>query len=284
MFYTLMMTHSKPFKRYLLDNEQIFARHSVLTLEAWANDLGSSEYRRAARERARYYSRTGRLLKITRGIYAVVPSGARPDRFVPDPYLVAAVLRNDAILSHHAALDLLGVAHSLFTRFTYYTADPRRTLRFLEMSWHALKQPAPLARAKKTDLGVMTLDRQGVIIRATGPERTLVDGFADPRWVGGLEEHVESAAAMRDLDLDLLAQYLEAFDQRILYAAVGWFLEKFPEVAGKEETFLQKLEKHLPRQPLYLDRRRQAGRFEARWNLMVPAHLSLKSGFEGATE
>jgi len=279
-----MATNSKSHKKYRMDNEQIFARHPVLTLEAWADDLGSSEYRRAARERAHYFSRTGRLLKLTRGIYAVVPPGMRPDRFVPDPYLVTAALRPDAILSHHAALDLLGVAHSLFTRFTYYTADPRRTLRLLEMSWHALRHPAPLARAKEIDLGVLTLDRQGVIIRATGPERTLVDGFADLRWVGGLEEHVESAAAIRDLDLDLLAQYLEVLDQRLLYAAVGWFLEKFPEVAGKEETFFQRLEKHLPRQPLYLDRRRQGGRFEARWNLMVPAHLSHKSGFEGATE
>ena len=279
-----MATHSKQFRRYLLDNQQIFARHPILTLGAWADDLGSSAFTRVARERARYYRKTGRLLKLTRGIYAVVPPGTQPEMFVPDPYLVTAALRSDAILSHHAALDLLGVAHSLFTSFTYCTVDPRRTLRLSEMSWHALRHPAQLVRAKTTDFGVLTLDRQGVMIRATGPERTLVDGFADLRWVGGLEEHIESAAAMRDLDLDRLERYLDLLDQRLLYAAAGWFLEKFPEVAGKEETFFQKLEMHLPRQPLYLDRRRQAGRFEARWNLMVPAHLSLKSGFEGATE
>jgi predicted transcriptional regulator of viral defense system len=208
----------------------------------------------------------------------------KPESFIPDLYLVAAVLRSDAILSHHTALDLLGLAHSVFTRFTYYTAEPRRTLRLSEMSWHALRHPAPLARVKKNDFGILTLDRQGVMIKATGMERTLVDGFADLRWVGGLEEHVQSAAAMRDLDLDRLAQYLDLLDQRILYAAVGWFLEKYPEVAGKDETFLQKLENHVPRQPLYLNRRRPGGRFEARWNLMVPAHLSLKAGFEGVAE
>jgi hypothetical protein len=152
------------------------------------------------------------------------------------------------------------------------------------MSWHALRHPAPLARAKKTDFGTVTLDRQGVMITITGPERTLVDGFADPRWVGGLEEHVQSAAAMRDLDLDKLKEYLGILKRRILYAAVGWFLEKCPDVARADGRFLQSLERHVPRQPQYLDRRRAGGRLEARWNLVVPAHFSLNAGFEGVAE
>jgi predicted transcriptional regulator of viral defense system len=237
-----------------------------------------------ARERGRYYARTGKLLRLARGLYAVAPPGMQPSKLVPDPYLVAAALRPDAILSHHAALELLGIAHSAFTRFTYYTSESRRTLRILEMSWHSLKHPAALVRSGKIDSGVITLDRQGVRINVTCPERTLVDGFADPRWVGGIEEHVESAAAMRDLDLDLLAQYLKLQDKRILYAAIGWFLEKYPETAVKDERFLQSLEKHIPGKPVYLDRSRPSGRLESRWNIVVPAHLMLRSGFEGATE
>ena len=46
---------------------------------------------------------------------------------------------------------------------------------------------------------------ESYLAELAGPERTLVDGFAGFRWVGGLEEHVESAASLRDLDLDQVA-------------------------------------------------------------------------------
>jgi hypothetical protein len=39
-------------------------------------------------------------------MHAFVPAGVDPDRSSPDPYLIPAVLRGDAILSHHAALDI----------------------------------------------------------------------------------------------------------------------------------------------------------------------------------
>jgi len=279
-----MTLYSKSIRGYRQDNERLFARNPVLTLETWAKSLGGASAARRARERARYYTGTGRLRRLARGIYAVVPPGVDSENYLPDPYLVAASLRSDAILSHHTALDLLGVSHSVFNRFAYFTASPRRTSRLSGMSWNALRHPAPLVSAHKIDFGVVTLDRQGVLIRVTGAERTLVDGFAGLPWVGGLEEHVESAAAMRDLDLELLEKYLRILDQRILYAAVGWFLEKCPEVAGEGQSFLRRLEKHAPRQPLYVGKRRPGGRLESRWNLVVPPHLSTKAGFEGVAE
>lgn len=62
-------------------------------------------------------------------------------------------------------------------------------------------------------------------LRVTGPERTLADGFRQLRLVGGLEELVTSAAGFASLDLEQLDALLRAYDLRILYAAVGWFLE-----------------------------------------------------------
>jgi predicted transcriptional regulator of viral defense system len=279
-----MKTKDKSARRSLPNNEVFFARNPVVTLNSWAEHLDRPTGARLARERARYYTRTGKLRMLTRGLYAVVPPGADPKDFLPDPYLVAASLRPDAIISHHAAFDLLGISHSLFNRFAYYTANPRRSLQVQGMNWHALRHPAALTRARKTGFGVVTLDRQGVLIRATNAERTLVDGFAGLRWVGGLEEHVASAAALRDLDLDLIERYLKLMDQHILYSAVGWFLENHPEVLGQEQAFLQRLEKHVPRQPLYLGKRQPGGRLEPRWNIVIPPYLSSKTGFEGVPQ
>lgn len=51
---------------------------------------------------------------MARGVYAVVPAGAAPACFQPDPFLVVAAPRAYAISAHHAAFELLGVAHSVW--------------------------------------------------------------------------------------------------------------------------------------------------------------------------
>ena len=261
---------------------ELFARHPVLTLDKWANALGGQKALSRAAARARYHLGTGRLRRVARGVYAVVPPGARARGFQPDPYLVAAALRTDAILSHHAALDLLGAAQSVFHRFTYLTSSPRRVVRLDGTEWAALAHPTALVKARKLEFGVTTLDRQGVTLKVTGPERTLVDGFAGLRWVGGLEEHVESAASLRDLDVDQVARYLRLLNEHVLYGAVGWFLERHPEVAHDTAEYLNRFARRVPRQPSYLGRRVRGAKLEKRWNVLVPEHLSTGAGFEGS--
>jgi len=262
---------------------ELFAGHPVLTLETWAKALGGPKALSRAAARARYHLGTGRLHRVARSVYAVVPPGTRARGFQPDPYLVAAALRGDAILSHHAALDLLGAAHSVFHRFTYLTSSPRRVVRLDGTEWVALAHPTALVKARKREFGVTTLDRQGVTLKVTGPERTLVDGFAGLRWVGGLDEHVESAASLRDLDLEQVHRYLRLLNEHVLYGALGWFLERHPEVAHNTTQYLDRFARHVPRQPSYLGRRVRGAKFEKRWNVLVPQHLSRGAGFDAPT-
>lgn len=254
--------------------ETLFTRHPVLTLETWAAALGGPPAAARARDRARYYCRTGRLRRLAHGLYAVVSPGADPAAFSPDPYLVAAALRDDTVLSHHTALDLLGVARSVFNRFAYFTARVRRPLRVDSVEWHALAHPRPLERAGQARFGVTRIDRHGVILEVTGPERTLVDGFSSLRWGGGLEEHVESSAGFRDLDLDLLQAYLGLLGRASLYGAVGWFLDSHPETGNPTERVLSTLANQAPRQARYLGPRRRGATLLPRWNVLVPSYLA----------
>ena len=260
---------------------RILQDHPVLTLDLWAKALGGRTARTRALDQAKYYCGTGRLRRLARGLYAVVPLGVDAEKFVPDPYLVAASLRSDAILSHHTALDLLGHAHSVFQHFPYFTARPRKTLRVDGMEWPALQHPAALVRKRRIDFGVVEIDRRGMILRVTGAERTLVDGFSAPRWVGGMDELVESAAGFRDLDLDIVDTYLKLHDSRVLDAAVGWFLERHPEVSTGVDRCLAKLERRVPQQPLYLAGRQNGSRLQRRWNILVPPQLA-DASFEGS--
>jgi len=203
-------------------------------------------------------------------VYAVVPPGTTTESFLPDPFLVALAARSDAIFSHHSALQLRGAAHSAWSVCTAFTASRRVTLRFRGATVRILPHPTALARRDMIELGTRKVERRAQLLRVTGPERTLVEGFREPDLVGGVEELVASAAGLATLDVDLLARLLECHALRRLWAAVGWFLEAHAQAFGLGSDDLAQFERHRPKAPLYLARGARGGALVARWNLVLP--------------
>lgn len=264
----------------VLATEDFLAQHPVFALEQLAGAMGRGDDTAAALERVKHHLRQGRMKRVAKELYAAVPRGMSPEDFVPDRYLVAAAARADGILSHHAALELLGVAHSEAHVCTVLCSARRAPIRLGSGEIWFLPHPTALRRARAERLGVRRLERMGRPLQVTGPERTLVDGFRQPRLVGGLEELVESAAGFGVLDLDLLEEVLAVYRQKALWACAGWFLERHRERFFVPEEFLARLEEKRPRSPHYVPRGRRGGVLSRRWNLVLPEGLS--RGWEGA--
>ncbi len=127
-------------------------------------------------------------------------------------------------------------------------------------------------------LGVRTVSHLGRPLRVTGPERTLVEGFSQLRWVGGPAELVESAAGFASLELELLHRVLVAYEQRSLWSAVGWFLERQAREFHVEPGVLDEFAQHRPKSAQYLRRGTRGGVFAARWNLILPPELVAGGG------
>ncbi len=235
--------------------------------------------RSTALERVKHHLARGRLRRVAKEVYAAVPPGVASEEFAPDRYLVAAAARPDGILSHHAALELLGVAHSEWGECTVLCQTRRTPIALDGVQVRFLVYPAALRRKGEERVGCRSMERLGRQIAHTGPERTLVDGFSRPELVGGLEELVESAAGFGVLDLALTEKILEAFDQRSLWACVGWFLERHRERFFVPEKYLHRLELERPRSAQYVPRGYRGGDFYRRWNLVLPESLS--EGWEG---
>jgi predicted transcriptional regulator of viral defense system len=225
-------------------------------------------------KRLKYLQSRGRVVSLERGLYATVRPGEDPEAVVPDPYLVGAALRPEGVFAYHSALTLLGAGHSDWNVVTLLSSRRRRPLELRTARVEILPHPVALVRKKETDLGVRSLGYLHTTVRATGPERTLVDGFRRPRLVGGLEELVTSAAGFASLDLQLLGMVLDAYDLRILFAGVGWFLETYQKHFFVPDAFLVRLEARRPVSPQYLPRRGRTegeeGRLVPRWNLILP--------------
>jgi predicted transcriptional regulator of viral defense system len=258
-------------QKVTVDSETLFARRSVFTLDDFAHNAQLPAPR--ALERLKYHLRRERLVTLERGLYAVVPLDASRENFQPDRYLVSAATRPDSTFSHHSALELLGAAHSDWNVCTVFTKRRRRKLVLPNIELQFLGHPTALVKKHLEDIGTREVERQGFLLRVTGPERTLVDGFRQPRLVGGLYELVESAAGFGVLDLDLLKRILNAYSQKSLWAAVGWFLERYKETFFVPDEYFVFLEKRCPRSTHYIPRSERAGVFIPRWNLVLPANL-----------
>lgn len=263
-----------------LDFAGFVSRHPVFTLEELAEARGGSADRGAARNQLKHHLGEGRVKSVARGIYAAVPAGLEPREFEPDRYLVAAAARPDGIFAYHAALELLGAAHSVWSECSLHTRSPRTPIELGSARVVFLPTPEPLRRTGSQELGVVLIPHEVRQLRVTGPERTLVEGFRQPHRAGGIAELVESAEGFALLDFPLLETVLAAYDQKALWAAVGWFVESRRQQWSPPEEFLARCRENRPRTNQYLLRDVRGGRAVASWNLILPTELV--RGFEGS--
>lgn len=254
--------------------EAFLLHHPVFTAADAERAFGVEGGKQRAIRRLRYHVDQGRARSVAHDVYVAIPPGADPDNFHPDRYLVAAAVRPDGVLAHHAALELLGAAHSDWRVCSVLTDKPRAPVSLGSVRIEFLPHPAALRERHGESLGVRTIDRLGRTLRITGPERTLLDGLRQPDRAGGLEEIVESAAGFGVLDLRLLRHLLEAYDEKRLWAATGWFLERHRDRFFVPDDYLAALEPHRPASPRYLARGVRGGTLQSRWNLIVPNALT----------
>jgi predicted transcriptional regulator of viral defense system len=254
----------------------------VFTLDEFARYLSAP--RRLAQFRIRYFQGQGRVKRVANGVYATVPVGADTDRFEPDAYLVAAAVRPDAVFAYHSALELHGQGHSVWWTCTVCTERPRlpvklgrTTIKFLRHppAVQATKRRAKSATDRRPDRWTTVVLRGDRRLTVTTPERTLVDGFRELGLVGGADELVESMDGFVALKVDELQEVLEAYENKRLWAAVGWYLERRVEDLYVDSSTLERFRARRPSSRVYLVPGQRGGVLERGWNLIVPEHLAI---------
>lgn len=263
-----------------MKHEQFLNSHPVFTGKEFAEHLSSvGKVQSRTREAIlAYYRKTGRIVDIRRGLYAVVPLGSDPSSYQVDPFLVAAKLTMDDVLSHHTALEFHGRAYSTHDQFIYSALRPLSPFIFQSHMFRGVRFPQALQRTGKEYFGVLTEDRSGIDIGVTNLERTMVDILNRPDLCGGWEEIWRSLESVEFFDLEKVVEYVLLLGNATTAAKVGFFLDQHREYLMVEEHNLGILRKNLPKQPHYMDRsNRKSGRFIPEWNLMVPEKVLERS-------
>ena len=210
-------------------------------------------------------------MRVRRGLYAVLPPGSTSDSYPINPYLIAGKLTPDAVLSHHTALEYHGRAHCLWQHFVYSASWPVRPVKFRSSLFRGTRFPAVLLRSETHHIEVLQSEEEGVAIRVTSLERTLVDSLHRPALSGGWEEIWRSLESVEFFDLDSVLTYTLLLRNATTAAKVGFFLERNQETLMVDDYHLAALRDRRPAQPHYMDpTRRQPGRLVREWNLVVP--------------
>jgi len=259
-----------------MKHDEFFRKHPVFTGDDLANHLSSHGEvgGRAQEALLAYHRKTGRVVRVRRGLYAVIPPGADADSYPVDPFLVAAKLTPDSVLSHHTALEFHGKAYSVHTHITYSASRPLGPFAFRFHVFRGTRFPHALLREGKAHVGVSTGERAGMELRVASLERTLVDVLDRPILSGSWEEIWRSLESVEFFDLDKVVEYALLLGNATTGAKVGFFLERHREPLMVEDRHLKALHDLRPRQPHYLDRsKRKSGRLVSEWNLVVPAEV-----------
>jgi len=251
------------------------ATHPVFSHEefraAYARQADRS--RRTVDSLLRQHTQAGSIVRVRRGVYAAVPPGASADTFQVDPFLLATKLAPDAAVAYHAALQFRGKSYSVWHRFTVVTRADTRPLTFQGNEFIAVRPPRAIAKLPDMGGGIVSEPHAGGIVRVTTFERTLVDALDSPALGGGWEEIWRSLEMIEYFDLDAVLSYTQSLRSAVTAARVGFFLEQHREALSVEDHHLAALCQLAPRQPSYLERRREPGRLVKPWNLVVPPRV-----------
>lgn len=263
---------------------EFFATHPVFTHEEYlvAHGAGRDRSPRTADSLLTRHAAAGKVLHVRRGLYAAVPAGAAPDTFQVDPFLLATKLASDAAVAYHAALQFRGKVYSVWHRFAVLTRSHVRPLRFQGSELIGVRPPRALDGLPDLGGGVVAEPHAGGTVRVTTFERTLVDLLDAPDLGGGWEEVWRSLEMVEFFDLAAVRDHTLRRGSALTTARVGFFLDQHREELFVEEQHLKALREHVPRQPRYLDRKREAGRLVKPWNLVVPERVINRSWAEVA--
>lgn len=225
---------------------------------------------------------SGRLIRVRRGLYAVVPRGVDPDKATVDPYLLASRLTDDAVVAYHAALQFHGKTYSVWRRFHYLTGKRARPFSFRGMEFVPVQAPSTVRSLPQWGGGILEVSHAGGKVRVATLERTLVDVLDMPDKCGGWEEIWRSLEMVEFFDLDAVIAYATALGSSLTIARVGFFLEQHRDELMVTDNHLAMLHPYTPKQPRYFDSARLSGQLMSQWNLIVPEAVLNRSWEETA--
>ncbi len=201
------------------------SREGYVDVAIAARALGATP--RAAALRLGALDRAGWLARVRRGLYVIRPLTAGADRAPPvveDPWVLADQVFAPCYIGGWSAAEHWALTEQVFRAVFVVTAASARR-RTVEVA----RVPFVLARVPRARVALGTPVWRGATqVAVSSPELTLVDGAANPAWVGGVRHLAEMLARYRASARwapEALGKALRALDRGAAWKRLGYLLE-----------------------------------------------------------
>lgn len=259
--------------------QQFLRKNPIFTYDAFVQAVSGDHKRSKNTVKAllAHHIQQGHIVRVRRRLFAAIPVGAESETYPINPYLVAGYAVPDAVIAYHSALSFYQVAYSVSYRFTYLTQHQSSRFSFRSESYERVKFPASLMQKHQENIFVHTKDLQGINIRVTSLERTLVDVLDRPSLGGGWEEIWRSLEMIDRIKLNQVVEYALLLNNATTVAKVGFYLSQRQKELNVSSDAILELREHCPRSPHYIDSAaRKDGKLLDGWNIIVPQSLIIK--------
>jgi len=217
-------------------------------------------------------AKSGWLARVRRGLYYILPieAATKGQTTYPDPWVLASRAYDPCYVGGWSAAEHWGLTEQLFRSTFVATAAVLRSRqqRLLGLEFR-------LANVRRERLaGVAFVWRGSARVAVSGAERTLVDAFRDPTWLGGMRHTTECLRRYFEGDRAArVATLIEEMTRSGNGAAakrLGFILEQ----DGTPSELLDPLSRMATKGLIALDPSvARGGRIVRRWGIVVNADL-----------
>lgn len=258
------------------ETQEFFRRYPVFSFEEFFREKAGMNKARLGSVKAtlQHHLKMGHIVRIRRELYASIPYGADPESYPVSPFLIAGRAAHDSVVAYQSALAFYQSTYSTVYRIIFLSDLDIRTFRFRSEYYKRTGYPPSLAKENKKLVYVKDHDVQGMTVKITSLERTLVDVFDRLDLGGGFEEIYRSLAMIPRLKIDDIVSYALVLGNSTTISKVGFYLSQRQKELNVTPDHLKKLIEHRPLSKHYVDKHaRKNGHFLSEWNIIVPKEL-----------
>lgn len=256
--------------------QKFFRRNPIFTSKHFVESMEAQKKRSSNTYKAMlaHHLKQGHIIRIRRGLFATIPIGAEPNAYPINPYLIAGFLAEDSIIAYHTALAFHKINYTISFRFLYLTQYRSPPIYFRSELYQSVKFPTALKIKSQEQVFINREEIQGMEVKVTSLERTVVDNLDKLNLGGGLEEVWRSLEMITHLKIDQVIEYALSLRKETTVAKVGFYLEQYKQTLGVAQSSLNLLRHHCPKTPHYIgDRTRHKNKVISNWNIIVPVQL-----------
>ncbi len=215
-----------------------------------------------------HLSRKKWLLKIRRGVYAVVPLEAGEkgaDSYTLHSLVIGSLLTETYYIGYWSALNYHGMIEQTPPSVYIATPRPRNSRTLLDTHFvFVTVRPHKMFGIEETEI-------EGRTVKISSPEKTVVDCLDHPEHCGGTEEVAKAIYfSMKSLDPKKVAEFAKMIGNSAVLKRLGYISEAFKWNECLDELGQVRLKSGYS----MLDPTRpRSGHIRERWKLVVNADL-----------